>query len=124
MFVSRYVRCLTSKVKSLKRRGNRRRQTHPHLLTARLEPLEARVLLSVTPSPVEVAKLLASDAEAGDLFGISVSVDGDTALVGALNSGSATPSRLFIFIKRHGYISGSAIIALIGFVGIPASFGL
>ena len=32
----------------------------------------------------EVKKLLASDAEAGDLFGISVATSGDTAVVGAV----------------------------------------
>ena len=31
----------------------------------------------------QIKKLTASDAEAGDLFGIAVAVEGDTALVGA-----------------------------------------
>ena len=37
----------------------------------------------------EVKKLTASDAETGDLFGVSVAVSGDTAVVGAVG---ATPS--------------------------------
>ena len=47
-------------------------------------------------SPAQQAKLTASDAAAGDQFGLSVSIDGDTAVVGAFldddagtNSGSA-----------------------------------
>jgi len=54
-------------------------------------------------TPTEVAKLLASDAAAGDQFG-GVAVDGDTALIGALgdddagsNSGSA-----YVFTRSAG----------------------
>ena len=52
----------------------------------------------------QVAKLTASDAAASDFFGISVSVDGDTAVIGAyrnddagLNSGSA-----YVFSRNQG----------------------
>ncbi len=54
-------------------------------------------------TPVEVAKLIASDGAAGDDFGKSVAVDGDTVLIGApyddngLQSGSA-----YIFTRRGG----------------------
>ena len=53
---------------------------------------------------VETAKLLASDGAADDLFGLSASVSGDTALVGALqdddngtDSGSA-----YVFVRSGG----------------------
>ncbi len=36
-------------------------------------------------NPIEMAKVTASDAGAGDLFGTSVAIDGNTALVGALH---------------------------------------
>jgi hypothetical protein len=52
-------------------------------------------------TPTEVAKLVASDGAAGDYFGHSVAVDGDTAVIGAYsddyngsNSGSA-----YVFIR-------------------------
>ncbi len=97
MSVTRYLRCLTSKVKSLKRPRNRRRQTRPHLLPVHLEALEQRVLLT----PVEVAKLLAGDAAAGDLFGQSVSVDGDTAVMGAFrdDDGGAESGSAYVFFR-------------------------
>ena len=99
MSVPRYLRWLTSKVKPLKRRGNRRRWTRSHLLPWRLEALEPRVLLSVTP--LEVAKLLASDAAAGDSFGQSVSVDGDTAVMGAIrdDDGGTDSGSVYVFIR-------------------------
>ncbi len=57
----------------------------------------------------EDAKLTASDATAGDAFGISVSISGDTAIVGAHfdddvpnDSGSA-----YVFVKPGGGWSGS-----------------
>ena len=98
MSMTRYLRWLTSKVRSLKRRRNRRRQTHPHLLPVHLEPLEARVLLSLTP--VEVTKLLADDAAADDFFGNSVSVDGDTAVMGAFrdDDGGAESGRCVLLL--------------------------
>ncbi len=37
---------------------------------------------------VEVAKLTAADAAAGDLFGYSVAIDGDTIVVGAYSKNS------------------------------------
>jgi len=56
------------------------------------------------PSFDEIAKLTASDAAASDFFGVSVSISGDTAIVGALadddvpnNSGSA-----YVFEKVAG----------------------
>ncbi len=71
---------------------------------------------------VETAKLIASDATAGDEFGISVAVDGDTAVIGAYhddhtddgntigNAGSA-----YVFTKVSGVWSQKAkLIALDG----------
>lgn len=54
-------------------------------------------------SPTQVAKLLASDGEPGDVFGYSVSVSGDTGVIGAFNSedfGSNTGSA-YVF-RRDG----------------------
>ena len=71
---------------------------------------------------VETAKLIASDATAGDEFGISVAVDGDTAVIGAYhddhtddgntigNAGSA-----YVFTKVSGVWSQKAkLIAVDG----------
>jgi len=51
-------------------------------------------------TPIEVAKLTASDGASYDRFGISVALDGDTALIGVLkgrNSGSA-----YVFTRNAG----------------------
>ena len=74
---------------------------HPNRKRYRLA-LEGVLLLVAMPAwsvtPVEVAKLLAADGAAGDQFGYSVALSGDTALIGArfddddangLESGSA-----------------------------------
>ena len=45
----------------------------------------------------EVKKLIASDAEAGDFFGSSVAIDGDTAVVGASREGAA-----YVFQRNQG----------------------
>ena len=55
-------------------------------------------------TPIEVAKLVASDGAAGDYFGYSVAVDGDTALIGAYgddNNGSNSGSA-YVFIRSGG----------------------
>ena len=48
---------------------------------------------------VEQAKLMASDAQAGDYFGYSVSVSGDTAVIGAYaeDTGGSTAGAAYIF---------------------------
>ena len=63
------------------------------------EPFPAGAL-----TPIEVAKLVAPDGAAGDYFGYSVAVDGDTAVIGAygvdyngFNSGAA-----YVFIRSGG----------------------
>ncbi|MHC4459668.1 MAG: FG-GAP repeat protein, partial [Planctomycetota bacterium] len=43
-------------------------------------------------NPVEIAKLTASDAAGGDLFGHSVAISGTTALVGAAGTGTDSGS--------------------------------
>ena len=48
--------------------------------------------------PAETAKLLADDGAMGDLFGISVSIDGDSAVVGASSD------------QDNGQLSGSAYV--------------
>ncbi len=53
-------------------------------------------------SATQAAKLLASDGEAGDHFGISVSISGDTALVGAYfddDNGSASGSA-YVYVRN------------------------
>ncbi len=52
----------------------------------------------------EVAKLSASDADNFDQFGISVSISGDTVIVGALENNSAghNAGAAYIFQRHHG----------------------
>ena len=67
------------------------------LLSILLQPVSAL-------TPTEVAKLLASDAAAFDHFGISVSVSGDTALIGAFvddDAGSGSGSA-YVLIRDAG----------------------
>lgn len=65
---------------------------------------------SSVPSPItEVAKLTASDAAAGDIFGESVSVNGDTVVVGAGRNDDACPANpacqsgsAYVFVRSGG----------------------
>lgn len=50
----------------------------------------------------ETAKLTASDAAAGDSFGGAVSLDGDTALVGAPHHGVALAGSAYILVRSAG----------------------
>lgn len=52
---------------------------------------------------IEQAKLIASDGEHGDKFGVSVSISGDTAIVGANGDNSA-----YIFVRNNGVWSEEA----------------
>jgi hypothetical protein len=55
-------------------------------------------------TPLEVAKLVASDGASEDFFGYSVAVDGDTAVIGAYgddNTGSNSGSA-YVFIRSDG----------------------
>jgi len=56
-------------------------------------------------SLTETAKLTASDAASGDLFGPSVSISGDTAIVGA--NGNGPGGSAYVFVKPEGGWSGS-----------------
>jgi hypothetical protein len=50
-----------------------------------------------------VAKLLASDGERADHFGTTVSISGDTALVGAFNRyGGRRPGAAYVFVRSGG----------------------
>jgi len=67
-------------------------------------------LTGVSGTVTEDTKLLASDGAAGDIFGVSVAVDGDTAVIGAQNdddngirSGSA-----YVFVRTNGVWSQQA----------------
>jgi FG-GAP repeat len=56
-------------------------------------------------SPQELAKLTASDAAAGDIFGYSVAVSGDTAVVGAYlddHSNKLNPGSAYVFVRTGG----------------------
>jgi len=57
----------------------------------RLEVVDESAIYPVTidPTLAQEAKLTASDAAAGDLFGISVAIDGETAVVGARSDDTA-----------------------------------
>ena len=52
----------------------------------------------------EVKKLTASDAEAGDFFGLSMAVNGDTAVVGALleDAGGSEAGAAYVFQRNEG----------------------
>jgi FG-GAP repeat/PKD domain/Chaperone of endosialidase len=53
----------------------------------------------------QLQKLTASDAAAGDLFGHTVSLDGDTAIVGAYtedNSGGSNAGSAYVFVRSGG----------------------
>ena len=52
----------------------------------------------------EVTKLAASDAQAGDVFGVSVAGSGDTAVVGALgeDDGGANAGAAYVFHRNEG----------------------
>ena len=52
----------------------------------------------------EVAKLASSDAQAGDFFGFSVALSGDTAVVGAVHEGPGGGKRgaAYVFMRDQG----------------------
>ncbi len=61
---------------------------------------------------VEAAKLLASDGGPSDYFGGSVSLDGDTALVGAVQVGLLTTGRgaAYVFRRSGGHWTGEGTL--------------
>jgi hypothetical protein len=72
----------------------------------RLEVDDAGAQYPLTIDPlVQQRKLQASDASSGDIFGFSVSVSGDTAIVGAYldsNSGGANAGSAYVFVRSKG----------------------
>jgi hypothetical protein len=66
------------------------------------------LLVALVPSvwaltPIEVAKLIASDGASNDLFGTSVAVDGDTALIGASDDDNGDHSgSAYVFTRSAG----------------------
>jgi hypothetical protein len=50
----------------------------------------------------QVAKLTASDAAAGDRFGKSVAISGDTVVVGADHGGGMPPGSAYVFARNEG----------------------
>ena len=54
---------------------------------------------------VEVAKLTAADAASGDLFGVSVAIDGATVVVGARydDDGGASSGSAYVFEDESGW---------------------
>jgi hypothetical protein len=56
-------------------------------------------------SPQELAKLTASDAAESDIFGYSVAISGDTAVVGAYlddHSGKLNPGSAYVYVRAGG----------------------
>lgn len=55
----------------------------------------------------QVAKLIADDAYSGDYFGVSVSIDGDTILVGAIwdDEGATNSGSCYVFRETEGHWS-------------------
>jgi len=67
--------------------------------------------------PQELAKLLASDAAAGDRFGYSVSVSGDTAVIGAYGDNSyAGSAYVFDLCATPGDLDGDGDVDLDDFL--------
>ncbi|HEX8474328.1 MAG TPA: hypothetical protein VF666_09875, partial [Pyrinomonadaceae bacterium] len=73
---------------------------------ARLEADDASAQYSSAIDPfVQQQRLQASDAAAGDIFGFTVSVDGETAIVGAYldnNSGGSDAGSAYVFVRSNG----------------------
>jgi hypothetical protein len=66
----------------------------------------AYVFVRSGASWVQQAKLTASDAAAGDTFGVSVSIDGDTAIIGA--NGKSGKGAAYVFVRSAGAWSQQA----------------
>ena len=85
------------------------------------------VLTSQSGTWSEVAKLTASDGDAGDHFGYSVAMNGDTVLVGATaNDGNTSGSgAAYLFIKPNGgWVTATQTAKLTAYDGATAdSFG-
>jgi len=77
-----------------------RLQLQGHALRLQIEDAGARYPLVVDPF-VEQAKLTASDGAAGDEFGFSVAISGDTVVVGADGDNSDQGSA-YVFVKPGG----------------------
>jgi hypothetical protein len=60
-----------------------------NLITCSVVSVLSGVIAADTPSSIELEKILASDGEGYDYFGGSVSISGDTAIVGASEDGAA-----------------------------------
>ena len=58
----------------------------------------------------QMAKLTASDAAAGDGFGASVAIDGDTVVIGAENAG--TGGAVYVFRTNDGWDTYSLVVIL------------
>ena len=72
------------------------------ILTAGLLAMALGGVASATPD-TEQAKLTAADAAAGDQFGFSVSVSGDTAVIGAIGDDDAVFSgSAYVFVRSGG----------------------
>ena len=85
--------------------------TSPKGISHRLVGLLLMALVSPVwaLTPIEVAKLIASDGEREDYFGVSVAVDGDTVLIGAFSDdepgssrGSGDSGSAYIFTRNAG----------------------
>ena len=85
------------------------------------------VLIRESGTWSEVAKLTASDGDAGDHFGYSVAMDGDTVLVGATaNDGNSSGSgAAYLFVKPNGgWVTATQTAKLTAYDGATAdSFG-
>lgn len=70
---------------------------------------------------IEQAKLVASDGESNDSFGRSVSINGDTALIGA--SGDDGKGSAYVFVRRGGmWVEQAKLVASDG--AVDDRFGL
>ena len=77
-----------------------RSHTKKSLLLCIIGPLLALFSFpAVAIDQVELAKLLASDTAAGDTFGVSVAIDGDTAVIGASNFVNGGSGSAYVFTR-------------------------
>ncbi len=71
----------------------------------------AYLFVRIAGTWTEQAKLTADDAAAGDLFGDSVSISGDTAIIGATKDedpGSLDSGSAYVFVRSAGTWTGQA----------------
>jgi len=78
--------------------------TMEHTLYLMVDDRGAKYPITIDPLLAQVAKLTASDGAAGDIFGFSASINGDTVVVGAYygGAGGVESGSAYVFERNHG----------------------